>query len=399
MTKFYYKVKNFENKIEQGSIEAINFTEAAARLEHDGFIVLEVKEAEAVNYTPTTKIHTLPFPKSTVFTIQEKKEFFSSFYFLYKSGYSIMQIFESMYSSSKNVRIKALCSKILRGIIQGYSLRESMKNYSNALGLAYTMLVVAGEESGKLDDILSNVIKNISMQEKVKNDIISKMTYPVSMFFFAILVGLFFKFFVIKVFHLSASGESASISCIAFWAIVKITFIFLLIGGCIFVVYKNKTLFTKMIMGFSKFGIVGKMMKDYAFSHFFSVLALAYEAGITGSESLNLAKSVVNISGIDYKLRKAADRVMQGCELTTALAATNLFTDYAMSQVSAGEKAGELEKMLKTVAYDYESRLQLSLNVMLKLLGPIMIAIVGVIVLCVAVNAYKAYYGYLFSLM
>lgn len=399
MAKFFYKVKNSENKIEQGSIEAINFTDAAAKLENKGYIVLEVKEAETIDYNPTIKIHTLPFPKDTVFTITEKKEFFSSFYFLYKSGYSVLQIFESMYNSSKNLRIKALSSKILKGIMQGNSLRESMTKYSNALGLAYTMLIVAGEESGTLDDILSSVIQNITMQEKVKNDIISKMTYPVSMFFFAIIVGLFFKFFVIRIFSLSASGESINIGCIAISAFIKIASILICIALVVYIIFKSKYLLGKIISKLLVFGTVGNMMKNYAFSNFFSVLALVYGAGITGSESLNLAKSVVNLPNFEKKLKKASNRVLQGCELTTALTATNLFTDFAISQISAGEKAGELEKMLKAVAQDYEAKLQLSLNVILKLLGPIMIGIVGVIVFYVALSGYKAYYGYLFSLM
>lgn len=399
MAKFFYKVKNSDNKIEQGSIEAVSFTEVASKLERKGFIVLEVKEAENTTYNLTTQIHTLPFPKNTVFKIEEKKEFFSSFYFLYKSGYSVMQIFESMYGSSKNPRIKALSSKILKGIMQGYSLRDSMTKYSNALGLAYTMLVVAGEESGKLDDILSSVIQNITMQEKVKNDIISKMTYPVSMFFFAIIVGLFFKFFVIRIFQLSAQGESINIGCIAISAFIKIASILICIALVAYIIFKSKYLLGKIISKLLAFGPVGNLMKNYAFSNFFSVLALAYGAGLTGSESLSLAKSVVDLPNVGNKLKKASNRVLKGCELTTALIATNLFTDFAISQISAGEKAGELEKMLKAVAYDYESRLQLSLNVILKLLGPIMIAIVGVVVFYVALSGYRAYYGYLFSLM
>ena len=70
-----------------------------------------------------------------------------------------------------------------------------------------------------------------------------------------------------------------------------------------------------------------------------------------------------------------------------------------MSQVSAGEQAGELEKTLKAVAHDYEARMKLALDVMLKFVEPLMIAFVGLIVLYIVVNAYKSYYGYLFSLM
>ena len=58
-----------------------------------------------------------------------------------------------------------------------------------------------------------------------------------------------------------------------------------------------------------------------------------------------------------------------------------------------------LEKTLKAVAHDYESRMKLSLEVMLKVIEPLMIAFVGLIVLYVAVNGYKAYYGYIYSLL
>ena len=399
MASFFYKVKNVDSKIEQGYIDAVSLTDAALKLEQRGFIVLEIKEESSSSQIYSSNYSDMSFSKKMVLSVQEKKEFFNSFYFLYKSGYSIMQVFDSMYNSSKNKKIKALCSKILKGINQGRSLKESMKNCSNALGMAYTMLVVAGEESGQLEDILSDIIKNITMQEKVKNDIISKVTYPASMFLLAIFVGLLFKTFIIEIFNSRAAGGDACIKSIAISACLKIGFVFLLIGGIIFVLYKKKNLLAKISSVLFAFGPIANLIKNYNYSNFFSVLSLSYAAGLTGAESLYLSNTVVKLPNVSHRLKKAADRVQQGCELTTALGATSLFTEYAISQVSAGEKAGELEKMLKAVAFDYEARLKVSLNVMLKLLEPLMIAFVGLIVLYVAISGYKAYYGYLFSLM
>ena len=399
MASFFYKVKNVDSKIEQGYIDAVSLTDAALKLEQRGFIVLEIKEESSSSQIYSSNYLDMSFSKKMVLSVQEKKEFFNSFYFLYKSGYSIMQVFDSMYNSSKNKKIKALCSKILKGINQGRSLKESMKNCSNALGMAYTMLVVAGEESGQLENILFDIIKNITMQEKVKNDIISKVTYPASMFLLAIFVGLLFKTFIIEIFNSRAAGGDACIKSIAISACLKIGFVFLIIGGIIFVLYKKKNLLAKIFSTLFAFGPIANLIKNYNYSNFFSVLSLSYAAGLTGAESLYLSNTVVKLPNVAHRLKKAADRVQQGCELTTALGATSLFTEYAISQVSAGEKAGELEKMLKAVAFDYEARLKVSLNVMLKLLEPLMIAFVGLIVLYVAVNVYKAYYGYLFSLM
>lgn len=399
MANFYYKVKNTNNKIEEGYINAVSLTDAAVKLEQKGYIVLEIKEENGSSIIYSDYELDIPFSSKMVLSVREKKEFFNSFYFLYKSGYSILQIFDSMYNSSKNQKIKSLCYKILKGIKKGNSLKDSMKHCSNALGKAYSMLVVAGEESGKLESILSDILKNIAMQEKVKNDIISKITYPVAMFFLAIFVGLLFKTFIIEIFNSRAAGSNACIMSIAISACIKIGFVFFLIGLIIFILYKNKGLLSKIISNLFAFGPIGNLIKNYNYSNYFSVLSLAYAAGLTGSESLYLSNTVVKLPNVSHKLKKAADRVLHGCELTTALGATSLFSDYAISQVSSGEQAGELEKTLKAVAYDYESRMKLALDVMLKFVEPLMIAFVGLIVLYVAVSAYKSYYGYIYSLL
>ena len=399
MTIFSYKVKNINGQIEQGNITADSITDAAIRLERNGFVVLEIKEKNDSSFISSDYQFDVPYSKKMVLSVREKKEFFNSFYFLYKSGYSILQIFDSMYNSSKNQKIKSLSYKILKGIKKGNSLKDSMKSCHNALGKAYSMLVVAGEESGKLENILSDIIKNITMQEKVKNDIISKITYPVLMFFFAIFVGLLFKTFIIKIFVTKAAGDDICMSGLIISSVLQIFFVFFLIGICIFILYKNKGLLSKITTRLFGFGPIGNLIKNYNYSNFFSVLSLSYAAGLTGSESLYLSNTVVKLPNVAHKLKQAADRVLQGCELTTALGATSLFSDYAISQISAGEQAGELEKTLKAVAHDYESRMKLSLEVMLKIIEPLMIAFVGLIVLYVAVNGYKAYYGYIYSLL
>jgi type II secretory pathway component PulF len=158
MASFFYKVKNKDSKIEQGIIKAVSFAEAASKLEKKGYIVLEIKEENS--FVESNRSHNysdMELSKKLILSIREKKEFFNSFYFLYKSGYSILQVFESMNASSKNQKIKLLCSKILKGIRHGSTLKESMKTSSESLGTAYTMLVVAGEESGQLEKILSDI--------------------------------------------------------------------------------------------------------------------------------------------------------------------------------------------------------------------------------------------------
>ena len=397
MSRFFYRVKNNQNKIMQSHIEASSITDAAIKLEKMGYIVIEIKEEERVNsYGMKTNLR---MSGDLILTTTEKREFFNSFYFLFKSGLSVLAIFESMYNSSKNPKIKKLCSHILQKLEKGHSFKEAMKDLYQALGLAYSKLIAAGEETGKLESVLSDIIRNISKQEEIKSNLISSLTYPAIIFFLAVAVALLFKFFILRVFASMGSGLCyADILTMALTAVIKIIAVFGAIFGVLFYLYKNKKLLNKIIGFIVDIRIFQNIVKNYYFINFFLVLSLAYESGIPINEALVLANSVINIPAVNKKIKKAENMMNNGCELTTALRITGVFSNYAMSQISAGEKSGELDKMLKTVAFDYENKLDIAIKVMLKLIEPLTIIIVGIFVACIAVNAYRAYYSSLFSM-
>ena len=397
MTRFFYRVKNRPNKISQGYIEALSMPDAAEKLIKKGYILLEIKQEYE---SPCSKNKVNLSDGILPFSLQEKKEFFNSFYFLYKSALPVLDIFKSIANSSTKQQVKLFSSYIVKKIEKGKSLKEAMANYSNVLGKAYTALIVAGEQAGRLDEILSDILINIKREEEIKSNLIAKLTYPTCIFFMAIAVALLFKFFILKAFSLMGTGVCFSaLLMLLVTAIIKIIVIFAaFLAGC-FYIYKNKRLFNNFISFILNIRIFGNLMKCYYFLNFFSVFSLAYSAGITSAESINLSASVINVPEINNKLKKAENMVYNGCEVATALGVTGLFSSYAMSQITAGEKAGELDKMLKTVALDYKNKLEVSMNVLLQVLEPIMLIFVGIIVAMVAVNGYKAYFGSLFSML
>ena len=97
--------------LEQQIKEPVRLTQD---LERDGYIVLEIKESSNSDFIYSDYEYNIPFSSKMVLSVREKKEFFNSFYFLYKSGYSILQIFDSMYNSSKNQKIKSFTLRFRR---------------------------------------------------------------------------------------------------------------------------------------------------------------------------------------------------------------------------------------------------------------------------------------------
>lgn len=387
MAYFNFKVKNSKGEIIENFLYAENLSDAATKLEQKGYTLLEIK-VKTDDYTPQKSINT-NYSKDTTLSIQEKKQFFNAFYSLYKSGHSTLEIFNSIYNSTPNQKIKSICAKILQGIKKGCTLKEAMEPCSPALSKAYTTLVVAGDESGKLEETLSGITKNILTQEKVKNEVISKITYPIIIFCLAIFIAILFKSLIFEIFNTKILATETSTIFIIIKFCVQIIITYGLLGGIIFALYKNKSFTQKLISKLTSIKPFKNLILDYTYSNYFSVLSLAYSAGLSLSEALYISSTVVTLPEITKQLNQVAPRVQQGCELTTALGATMLFSDYATSEISTGEKSGELDKTLAAVAYDYETKLKVSLDVMLKFLEPLMIILVGIITIIVLVFGFN----------
>ncbi len=397
MKNFYYKVKTLEGLIKTGYIKALNFEDAAKKLKKNNFTIIQINE----QFSPNSKIQNINFiSKEKVLSIKEKLEFFNAFYSQYTSGISINEIFYSIMSSTSNPNIRGFCFQITKKLEKNLSLKETLINFQNALGPAYTALISAGENSGKLDTILSEIIKNIKKEEQIKRNLISSLSYPLTITCLAIAVLYLFNSFIFKVFDMIGTDicQSAIISLLIA-TIIKIIIFFFVSGTIIYSLLKNdKT--KKIIINFIQSRkIILKVLKQYYFQSFFLILSLAYNAGIPPVESIYLANSVIKIKTINKKIEKAAKMISEGCTISTAFNIANVFSDFAMSQISAGENAGELDTMFKLAAEDYEHRIDLEIKVLTKIIEPLLLIVVGIFVAYIAYSGYSRYYNSLFSLI
>ena len=397
MNRYFYKAKNKTGAVVDGSINAFSISDAAKRLESKGFIVLEINEE--VGLSSRNIANVAKITPETVFTLIEKKEFFNSFYFQYKSGLSILEIFKAIFASSKNPNIRALCLHVLTKIEKGCTLSEAFERYSNALGLAYTKLICAGELTGKLESVLSNIIENIKKEEAYKEKLVSSLTYPAILLVMAISVMILFNSFVFKVFDSMGDGiTSCVIAKLAITAIVQILIFLAIVFGIFLYLKFNEKARSKFLNTVSNIKLISVFIKDYYFQNFFVVLSLAYEAGVPAVESVSLANTVMQLKDIKQKIAKSVQMINQGCKITTAFGVASVFSEYAISQVSAGENAGELDKMFKTVAFDYEQKLTGRIKLFTKLLEPGMLIVMAIFIAHIAINAYNKYYNGIFSM-
>jgi len=115
-------------------------------------------------------------------------------------------------------------------------------------------------------------------------------------------------------------------------------------------------------------------------------------------ESLELSSQTISSFELNKKLNKAKKMIQEGCEIATAFEISGIFSEYAISQISAAEKTGELSKTYEDVALDYRKEYLAQIDTLVKLVEPSMLCFAAIIILIVGVKMYSKYYETLFSL-
>ena len=223
------------------------------------------------------------------------------------------------------------------------------------------------------------------------------MTYPVIIFNLILFSGLVFVFFVFPIFNNLNSDSDLCVTKTLINAVIKIGIIFGILFGTIITIAKNKKASKEIINKLFKINSIKEILKIYYFSNFFHTLALANESGILPAEAIALANKAINFKEINEKIQKSQEMISNGCEIATAFGVAGIFSEYAISQTSTGEKTGELAKSFSDIAQDYQEAYTTKTTVLLKTIEPIMIAIAAIFILIICVKFYSTYFESLFS--
>lgn len=391
MTVFFYKCKH-NNDIENGFIEAKNIQEASNKLEKSGLTILELKEQNNVKSNVYLNYELTPL------TIKEKKDFYNSFHRQYKAGIPYYEIFDNIMSTASSGNIKGLCFNIVKKLQKNNSIEDVFNYYSRYIGKTEAALIVAGDKSGKLENILKKISQQVKEQEELNAKLISKATYPMIVFGLIIFSCLVFAFFVFPVFNATIEHQDVNLKILCIQAVVKILIVAVILGVFVLNIAKNKQLKKRIFDWFLGLKFLNPVLVNYYFSNYFSTLSLAQDAGLPLDETLELSSQVVNSFEINKKLNKAQKMIQDGCEIATAFDVSGVFSEYAISQITAAQKAGELSKAYEDIAQDYKREYMTKIDALVKFVEPMMLGVAAIIILIVGVKMYSKYYETLFSM-
>lgn len=383
--EFQYKAIDATGRHVTDSISAENALEAKQKLFEAGLVATEIEEKSA-NQAQGWRRY---FEKRL--STRDLILFTQQFRTLFNAGIALPEIFETLQGQVSNRSFALVIEDMHRRIREGESLQQAFSAHKKVFSSLYCAMVVAGENSGALPEVLGRLVYLLEHEEKIRTKIESAVRYPKMVV--AVMVGAFLLLlnFVIPTFaslYASARVDLPLPTVIAmklnvlfmdyWWVILAVTIA--IIAFCRSYFKTEQGVYLKDSYSL-KLPLVGKVVQKAAIARFASIFSILQSSGISVLDSMDIVADTVNNAFYKKQFDLIKTDLKAGIGIAPAMQKTQGFTPLAVSLVTVGENAGNLEEMLSELAKHYDQEVELAVEELTDWIGPILIICLGVVVL------------------
>jgi type IV pilus assembly protein PilC len=390
MPKFSFVVKDRNGKTHTGSLDAESRNALLEQLWKQELTVLSVDEltkgSETLNRLRAgggVKLGNLVIFSRQLATLVE-------------AGVSIVPSLQILADQMLDRTFKQIITKIHDDVEAGASLSEAAARHPQAFNELFVNLLHAGEQSGRLDEILDRLATYQEKSGELQRKVRSALIYPafVTLLAFGIttflLVGIVPKFRDI----FSSLGGTLPLPTLMllgvsdamrrFWVLGLVGLIAAAVGGKVALSTPGgKVWFDQMSL---QVPIFGPLIRKVGIARFARTLATLIKSGVPILGALDIVAKTAGNKIIERAVVSARASIREGENISDPLAESKVFPIMVTRMIAVGEKTGEMEKMLSKVADFYESEVDATVNALTSLIEPMVIAFLGIVIGGIAVT-------------
>lgn len=335
---------------------------------------------------------------------KEKIFFLQNLKTMVKAGMSLAESLKILAKQTANAKFQEILTDIAENIEKGHTLSSAMAKYPKQFSEIFINMISAGETSGNLENILSQLY----LQTKKDHDLISKirgaMTYPLVVVFAMVIMGIGMVIFVFPTFVQIFEEAEAELpfvtkvligtsNFIQNHGIVTLIIIVLIIVGFLRGI-KTKTGKKYFDLFMLKFPIIGPIVKKVNLARFSRSLSSLLKTEIPLIKSFEISANVVGNTSYKDALNKAREEIKKGATISSSLEVyENLFPPMIIQMIMVGEKSGTTDDLLAEIAVYYEDEVDDTTRNLSSIIEPLMILVIGAAVGLMAVAVMMPMYN------
>ncbi len=312
---------------------------------------------------------------------------------LLDAGLTIEQALQVLVEQSEGTREREVMAAVRSEIMAGVSLSRALSDYPRIFPDLYRTLVAAGEESGKLPEVMRRLADYIESNQLLRSKIMLAMIYPAIISGVSVLVvGGLLTYVVPQVVNVFQNTHQQlpllTRGLLALSAAVKVGALpSLIIGVGVFFAFRHALRRDPFRLWVDRrlltLPLAGRLIGSVNTARLASTLAIMVGSGVPLLLALQHVAGVVINRAQRQAISESARQVREGVSLAKALGASKVFPPVLIHLIASGEASGRLEYMLERAAAQQSQELENRVATLTGLLEPLMILVMGGVVLLI----------------
>lgn len=387
MKTFRYKCISEDGAKVSGVIKSYDEFEAVSSLRESYKIVTDIEEVKETDEKGRRT-------KKVIFNEKDLAMMCSQFSIILTSGLPVVRCLEMVSSQSKNKNVSAMLLKVAEDVDGGYSMASAFERNAPSLPKTFIETVRAGEESGTLESCFNKLHTYYDKSARMKQKIISTLTYPAIVVVVAIVVFIIVMVVAVPMFistfeelgidlpWITKAMIATSKAITGYWWLLALIAA-ALIGG--YTYYRNTEDGKRKIGRFKLTRApLRKINSMNAASQFASTMATMLSSGLPIIKALEITSEVVTNKVYGLAIRKVKEGVEQGRSMVDCMSEIPYFSRLLTEMTGVGETSGSMEETLEIVGNYFSNEVDIRSQRLLSIMEPIItiaLAIVAVFLL------------------
>jgi len=392
MAEFAYTAKSSTGEKLSGMIAAASRAEAMQKLRAQSIYPMSVKDA-----APASKSLSIKLP------VRVKKDqvadLCSQLADLLSNGVPMLESLKILGEATENPKLQETCIAIHDAVSQGDTLDVAMGKHPTIFSELTMSMIRAGQEGAFLEEALQRTSHFLRKQDEMRSKIVGALTYPIILGVVGSIIVAAMVVFLVPKFQpffdrLEQNGTGLPLITLVLLGASKLLMnygllVILAVAGIVFGILRwIKTESGRRMVDQIKLKtpIVGDIFHDAAVSRACRVLGTMLKNGVPLLRSLRISSESTGNVLLAEAMLKSAENVTAGDTLSKPLAASGLIPPQVMAMIRIAEESNTLDEVLVKISDRIDGRIERKLEVMVRMIEPMMLIFIGGMVMFVIVG-------------
>ena len=375
---YQYRALDQHNRIYRGQQQAANLADLELRLSHAGLTLIRAKSCANSSH------HQRKIAR------RDLVNFCFHLEQLTEAGVPLIESLIDLRDSTESPYFRDILACLVEDIEGGSPLSQALEKYPHIFDSVFVHLIKAGENSGKLPEVLRHLTSTLKWQDETAAHTKKILIYPAFVGALVISVIIFLMIYLVPqlVAFVADMGQTLPWNTRILLAISHFLTHYgwiplvtaLLVAGTIRMRIRHNRVFRIRAHRWQlRIPLIGPILHKIILARFAHFFAMLFSAGIPVLDCLRISGGIAGNAAIAEDLDRLARQVCAGAGITASFQEAQLFPPSLLRMLRVGEMTGALDTALLSVAYFYDRDVKESIERIHALLEPTLTVMLGLV--------------------